>query len=226
MNNWNGKYIATCKKGVIFEAPKYSKAFDFWYSSQEEYFNHPNYLQQGRDNAKESRKRFKENPELRYSKKYDFWFSSAKEYHAHPSQKARHHKKDGYLLQIWSLYRIREEHFMKMWEEQNGLCLGCNMKLVSSVCQEEREQYDNNPNLKINIDYSLAVCDHDKSMKKPKEFDPNYVRGLLCRSCNHFSKDVLNPTSKWYVLGEDGHKNKNMLIMEREMGFRSGWEKE
>ena len=77
MNNWNGKYIATCKKGAIFEAPKYSKAFDFWYSSQEEYFNHPNYLQHATDKAKRSRKRFEENPELRYSPKYDFWFSSS-----------------------------------------------------------------------------------------------------------------------------------------------------
>ena len=111
-----------------------------------------------------------------------------------------------------------------MYNEQKGCCLGCEIKLISYIFPEERKQYENNIDLISNVDYCVAEVDHDHSMEKPEEYDPNYVRGLLCKFCNSFDKDVLNCESKWYIFGDEGHKNKKILIMEREIGLRVGVE--
>ena len=125
-----------------------------------------------------------------------------------------------------SRYGLTKEMFIKLYEEQGGLCLGCDIKIVSYVLPEERKQYEDDPNLIECADYAIAQVDHDHSfdIDGKSTGDPDSVRGLLCNSCN--IKDVLNPESKCYIYGDDPTV-KETLIKNREANIiLKQWHKE
>ena len=110
-------------------------------------------------------------------------------------------KAQGKSSYLWSMkyrYGLVEEMFIKIYEEQKGLCLGCDIKLISYVLPEERKQYEDDPNLVYRVDYEVAHIDHDHSFERG---DPDSVRGLLCNPCN--IKNILDPKSKHYIYGGD-----------------------
>ena len=123
--------------------------------------------------------------------------------------------KNGYLSWIKTKYGVTEELFIELYEKQGRCCFGCEIKLVSSVFNEERKQYDDDPNMIENVDYAIAYIDHDHSfdIDGNPSGNPDSVRGLLCPSCN--AKDVLNPVSQYYILGDDPTA-KETLIKNRE----------
>ena len=133
------------------------------------------------------------------------------------------------IRQIKYKYGLTEEMFINLYEGQKKICLGCDIKLVSSIFSlEEREQYDDDPNLIENVDYSVANVDHDHSYdieeRKNGLGNPDCVRGLLCPSCN--IKDILNPKSTWYIYGDDT-SIKETLIKNREVNrILKQWHKE
>lgn len=183
------------------EKPKYSKALGFWYTSEEEYESHPLRKQSKRSHTKEKFHIYYDYGDTpRYSNKYGFWSTCRREYFAKRS--------------VICDYGLSLEKYTEMWEIQKGICLGCDIKLVSSVFVQEQERYKNDPNLISGVHYSKSNIDHDHLLDKD---DPKYVRGLLCTSCNNYTKDVLNPDSKWYIYGKRGGKNKTMLILERKI---------
>ena len=116
--------------------------------------------------------------------------------------------------------------FIKLHEKQKGLCLGCDIKLASYILFEEREQYDNDPNLICGVDYDITQVDHDHSydIDGKHSGNPDCVRGLLCHSCN--AKDVLDTKSRWYIYGDDPTV-KETLIKNREANIiLKQWHKE
>jgi hypothetical protein len=124
-----------------------------------------------------------------------------------------------YVKTLKFIYGLSEEKFTEMWNKQGGgICLGCDMKLVTSVFLQERKQYENNPNLLINVDYAIAYVDHDHRFdiegKRGCYHRPESVRGLLCPSCNSY--DVLDQDSDHYIYGDDGDLKKKQLVMDRE----------
>lgn len=146
-----------------------------------------------------------ENPELnkKYEKKQTLKRSKCPR---RKSWKARNH--------VLRSFGLTEEMFIKLYEEQGGLCLGCDIKFVSNMLLEERKQYDDDPNLIVNVDYALACVDHDHSydIDGKHSGNPDSVRGLLCPACN--CRDVLNPESDNYIYGVDGDLNKIQLVMD------------
>lgn len=114
-------------------------------------------------------------------------------------------------------YGLDQEMFIKIYEEQGGLCLGCDIKLVSYVfANDERKQYDEDDDMILGVDYAVACVDHDHSydIDGKRTGNSDSVRGLLCHSCN--GKDVLNPESDNYIYGVDGDLNKKQLVMDVE----------
>ena len=106
------------------------------------------------------------------------------------------------------------ETFITIWRKQKGLCLGCDIPLLSSCFDYDRQKIEKEGRFRKNIDYSIACIDHDHNLEL---HNPDSIRGLLCYKCNNYGLDVLNPESDWYVLGEDGYKKKEILIKMREL---------
>ena len=96
-----------------------------------------------------------------------------------------------------------------------------------SIFEEERKQFEDDPNLVEHVDYAVAFVDHDHSYDAEGELysgNPDSVRGLLCPSCN--AKDVLNPVSDFYIYGDDPMVRET-LIKNREMNIiLKEWRKE
>ena len=118
-------------------------------------------------------------------------------------------------------YGLTVDDFSKLWNDQGGLCLGCDIELVSYIFPEERKKYDDDPNLIENVDYAQAFVDHDHKFESiilpsGEEFIPSEsVRGLLCPYCNTPHVDPLNTESRLYIFGVDGDLNKQEIIMNR-----------
>ena len=118
-------------------------------------------------------------------------------------------------------YGLTIDDFSKLWNDQGGLCLGCDIELVSFIFPEERKKYDDDPNLIENVDYAQAFVDHDHKFESiilpsGEEFIPSEsVRGLLCPYCNHREVDPLNSESRLFIYGVDGDLNKQEIIMNR-----------
>jgi hypothetical protein len=128
------------------------------------------------------------------------------QYYSDPVNKERQS-----LKQIKRRYGLTEEMYIKLYEEQGGLCLGCDIVLVSRIIGNEEDVIG----IK-GVDYADAHVDHDHGYDIEGKWsgDPDSVRGLLCPSCN--GKDVLNPESRLYIFGVDGDLNKKELVMNRE----------
>ena len=142
------------------------------------------------------------------------FFRSRPENKKKKNEQDRQYMRDHPDWQLKRRYGLNKEMFIKLYEEQGGICLGCDIKLVSNIILEEKKQYDDDPNLIEFVDYAPAWVDHDHSydIEGKCSANPDSVRGLLCPSCN--SKDVLNPESNNYIYGVDGDLNKIQLVMD------------
>ncbi len=153
-----------------------------------------------------------------------------KQYYSDPVNKARKVEYDKqysvdpfkkHLNNIMYKYGLTEEMFIKLYEKQDGLCLGCEIVLVTRIIGNEEGVIG----IK-GVDYEVAHVDHDHSFDIDGKFsgDPDSVRGLLCPSCN--IKDVLNPESDHYIYGDDPTV-KETLIKNREANIiLRQWHKE
>ena len=119
-----------------------------------------------------------------------------------------------HLNNIMCKYGLTEEMYIKLYEEQDGLCLGCDIVLVTRISKTLIKNREDVIGIK-GVDYEVAHVDHDHSFDIDGKLsgDPDSVRGLLCPSCN--SKDVLDPESKCYIYGDDPTA-KETLIKNRE----------
>lgn len=70
-----------------------------------------------------------------------------------------------YVPQLWMKYRLTREAFLKIWNEQEGLCGGCKEVLAHPF--EKKLKMGCKP-----------TVDYDKERQ--------IVRGITCRSCNSF----------------------------------------
>ena len=135
-------------------------------------------------------------------------------------------EKSNYIYKIWGKFGLTKEMFIKLYEKQGGLCLGCDIKLVSNIFKKERKQFEDDPNLIEHVDYAIANVDHDHSFDIDGKHsgNPDSVRGLLCASCN--CKDVLNPESKLYIYGDDPTVRETLLKNREVNVILKQWHKE
>ena len=125
------------------------------------------------------------------------------------------------IKQVRNRYGLTEEMYIKLYEEQGGLCLGCDIVLVTRIIGNEEDVIG----IK-GVDYEVAHVDHDHSFDIDGKLsgNPDSVRGLLCKSCN--VKDVLNPESDHYIYGDDPTV-KETLLKNREVNrILKQWHKE
>ena len=152
-----------------------------------------------------------------------------KQYREENKEKVAVQKHRYYLdnVEYFAMYNIKLKYgltfddYRKMFEDQKGLCLGCDINIVDRrvlLLGNEEELK------KKGIAYDVINIDHDHSFDIEGKLsgNPDSVNGLLCPSCN--GKDVLNPESYHYIYGDDGDLKKKQLVMNREF-FKQASEK-
>lgn len=73
-----------------------------------------------------------------------------------------------YLKHIWQRYRLNNETFQALWNEQQGKCAGCDRTLAHPFVKQFTQA------LKPEVDHCHSLEISDK----------RYVRGILCHKCN------------------------------------------
>ena len=125
---------------------------------------------------------------------------------------------------IETKYGLMPKMFYNLWDEQEGYCKTCEIKLIDWMYPEERVEFEENNYFIYDYDYTRCNIDHDHSMDKGKknrfgkvnEIDlkgtPGYVRGLLCARCN-WKYQTLKIDSYYYV--GDNIKLREAIVEDR-----------